>query len=113
MAARQETFDFFLNGSTVVGAAPHGAGMVEEGFPEASLEGVGPGTVLIQIAEPVAVLRVLEVGESPVAHHVVADGIAFFPCELVGERHGDERFIMRPPELHVVPVFLDGGFVVS
>ena len=56
-------------------------------------------------------LNVLEVGESPVAHHVVTDGIAFFPCELVGERHGDERFIMRPPELHVVPVFLN-GFVV-
>ena len=101
-------FCFSLNGAAVVGAEPHGAGMVEEGLPEAALEGVCPGAVLVQVAEPVAVLHVLEVGEGPVVHHVVADGVAFLSSELVGERHGNERLVVRPPEFHVVPVFLDG-----
>ena len=61
-----------------------------------------------RLAEPVAVLHVLEMGESPVVHHVVPDGVTFLPGKLVGEGHGDERLVVRPPELHVVPVFLNG-----
>ena len=35
-------------------------------------------------------------------------GIPGIPCQLECEKRRDDRFVVRPPEFHVVPVFLDG-----
>ena len=77
-------------------------------FPEVALERHGNAAVAVQVAEPLAVLGVRESARRPSrepcrchrAYFVVAG-------QLVGQQRGDDRFVLRPPEFHVVPVLLD------
>lgn len=92
-------------------AAPEGTGVVEEGFPEGAFEGVGGGAVAVEVAEPFAVGGVGEVVEGPVAELVVPVEVFFVAGLVVGHEGGDEGFVVRPPEFHVVPVFLDGFLI--
>jgi len=77
-------------------------------LPEAAFERAGDGTVAMQVAIPFALLRVREVLIRPGVHVVVKLGVSGMAGELPGEEGCDHRLVVRPPELHVVPVFLHG-----
>ena len=49
------------NGTQVVGAAPQGTRVVEEGLPHRALKPVGCRTVLVAVAEPLTVFFILQV----------------------------------------------------
>ena len=67
------------NGTEIVGAAPQGAGVVEEGFPHGALQPVGGGPVLVAVAEPLTVLLILQVFKGPIVNTLVPFGI-FCAC---------------------------------
>lgn len=63
----------------------------------------------MQIAEPLAVVRIGEVLVAPSVNGVVPGSIVGLASQEVGEECGDDGFIVGPPELHVVPIFLAGS----
>lgn len=81
---------------------------MEEAFPKVPLERHGHAAIAMQIAVPFAVLRVGKVFETPVVHLLVPRGVFQVAGELIREQRGNESFIVRPPELHVMPVLLHG-----
>ena len=51
-------------------------------------------------------LGVLKMTEGPVVHLLVHFGITWFSSLLVSVDCRNEGFVVRPPELHVMPIFL-------
>ena len=75
-------------------------------FPECAFGRLADGTVAVQIAIPFSMFRVAEMAERPVVHGPVPLGIFRFTGQIKCQKCGNDGFIMRPPEFHIVPVFL-------
>ena len=60
--------------------------------------------VAVEIAEPLAVERIREMGVRPVVDHLVPARVFRLARQLPGQQRGDDRLVVRPPEFHVVPV---------
>lgn len=63
---------------------------------------------MVQPAVPLAVLGVGKVAEGPLVGLLVHEGVFGLSSERVGECGGDDALTVRPPEFHVLPVFLHG-----
>ena len=51
-------------------------------------------------------VRIGEMGVGPVVDHLVPAGVLFVARQPIGHQRRDDRLVLRPPELHVVPVLL-------
>ena len=60
----------------------------------------------MEIAEPFAVFLVRETGVSVFVDQFVHFEVFRVACRFISIQRGDDGFALRPPELHVVPVFL-------
>ena len=58
----------------------------------------------MQVAKPLSMLWVGEMREAPVMHLLVPPGVFGIPGDVPGQMRGDDGFIVRPPELHEMPV---------
>src|SRR5690606_20156776 len=92
--------------------APQTAWVVKQAFPQVAFQGSRDAPFAVQVTKPLAMLMICEVRKRPVSQLRVPLGIARLARQLPGEERGNERFVMRPPELHVVPVLLH-RFVVN
>lgn len=50
---------------------------------------------------------VIQMRKAPIMHLRVHPGVAGLAGEFPCQEGGDDRLAVRPPELHIVPVFLD------
>lgn len=91
-------------------AFPKHSGQVETAFEDVAFLRCGNRAVAVQVSVPVAVLAVGEVRERPVVNLFVHVGVLVVAGKLVRQQRRDNRFVVVPPEFHVVPV-LDRRFV--
>ena len=85
---------------------------MEGPLPHITLELRGRFTSAIKVAVPLAVFAVREVGVRPVMDLTVHFGILRIAGVYMGKESRDNGLVVGPPELHKMPVFLD-GFVVE
>ena len=78
---------------------------METAFPLAALEGEEDLTAAVQVAVPLRVLGILEVGPHIVVELLEPLETLLVACELVALDHADRRLEMHPPEL-LVPLEL-------
>lgn len=83
------------------------SGLVKRPFPEVALQAGADTAVAVEIAEPLAMLCIGKMLVGPIMDHLMPSRVLRVARELVSEQSGDDRFILRPPELHVMPVLLD------
>src|SRR5690606_4134663 len=84
-------------------------GQVERSLPEIPFYGYGQTAVAVEVAVPFAVFRVGKAVIGPLMDLAVPVLVLGVAGHVRGEEGGDDGFIVGPPELHVVPVFLDGA----
>src|SRR6188768_1500638 len=75
-------------------------------FKKISFGALGYFAITVQITEPFAVLFVRKMFIRIIMHHFMPCSILFISCCQVCKQCGNNRFIMGPPELHILPVFL-------
>ena len=80
---------------------------METAFPQIAFEMRRKLSVAVQIAEPFAKLRVGKVFETLIVDFLVHFGRSCFASEFPGQNRGNFGFIMRLPNLNIVPVFGD------
>ena len=79
---------------------------MERTFVHVSLCRLRERPVVMEIAEPFAVFLVWETGIRVFVYLLVHFQVFGIACGFIGIQRGDDGFALRPPELHVVPVFL-------
>ncbi len=80
---------------------------MEETLPEVALGGRRAATVAVKVAVPFALFWVREMAVAPIVNLLMPAGVFFVAGQFVGHQRGDDGLVVRPPELHVVPVFLN------
>ena len=80
---------------------------MEKAFPQVALGRRGWLTSAVQITEPFAVNRIGEVLVAPIVDLLMPTRVFFFARQFVGHECCDDCFIVRPPKLHILPVFLN------
>ena len=81
---------------------------MERTFEDVSLGWLGYGAITVEIAVPLAVLRVGEMGLGVVQGLEVPVQILLLPGIPVEHQGGNQDLVMGPPELHVMLVSLGG-----
>lgn len=65
----------------------------------------------MEIAEPFSVFAIREVLVGPVVDLTVPVRVLFVSGQCIGKQSRDDRFVLRPPEFHIVPILLNGQTV--
>ena len=84
---------------------------MKEALPEIPLQRDGEPAIPVQISKPLAMHAIVKMTEGPVEHITVPVEISGFAGQSPCEQGRNECLIVRPPEFHIVPVFLDGTVV--
>src|SRR5687768_1052307 len=77
-------------------------------FKQISFCSLRDASVAVQITKPLTVNFIMKALIGILVHHLMPACILLITGHQVSEQCSDDRFIMRPPEFHVLPVFLHG-----
>ena len=99
-------FQFLQNLLAEHVALDHHAWNVERTLEEVALGGLSHSSVAVEIAIPLAVLSIGEVGISPLADALVAIEILLVASTEISIERADDSLALRPPELHVLRIVL-------
>lgn len=80
--------------------------MMKETLPVVPFQSVRKTTIAMQVSVPFAVLLIGEMLKAPLVNLLMPIGIKGIASQTPSHQCGDDRFIVWPPELHIVPVFL-------
>ena len=78
---------------------------MEEGLPLAALEHMCGFAAAVEVRKPFTVFGVGEVAPGPIVEFVEPIQIFFVAGDFVGIQASDDRFVMHPPEFHIVLQF--------
>ena len=91
-----------------LGADPLHPRVMKETLPKISLSSCRRLPVAVQVAIPLAMLRVGKVLVAPIVNELMPASVFEIACQRVGHEGRDDCLIVRPPEFHVLPILLNG-----
>ena len=90
-----------------VHAEPEHAREVEWAFEQIPFRALSDGSVAVEVAKPFAVFWIGKVGKAPIVDGFQHARVTVEAGQFPREERGDDGFAVGPPELHILPVFLD------
>src|SRR6185312_12156686 len=80
---------------------------MERSFEQITFGGLGDAAIAVEITKPFTVRPVGELIVGVRVNALVPPGVFGIAGKEIGEQGSDDRLVVRPPEFHILPVFLD------